>query len=252
MILDTAKRHFCEDIERSRDLLNCAQDVQAGRVQDDMFRSVWMMAVGASDAYFCDAYADLIARTLRANEKEPQISLPERLANLRVPVTAVIRAGGGWRWRMAARELIERQSVLSLEEIKKLFNQFFGESAKIMNASTIEPWILHAESKQRLWGISKTNYQRLSTPQRRTAERKKALRKFEERMGEIFQRRHDCIHNCDRPRAAIQKITQPKVRKAVEDVEFLVNRCHDAFIVEFPLYLDQCGFSAVTKNAVTQ
>ena len=62
-----------------------------------------MMAVGASDAYFCDAYADLIARTLQAKQLQPTVTIPDRLSKLKVPVIAVIRqAEGGWRWRMAA------------------------------------------------------------------------------------------------------------------------------------------------------
>ena len=125
MILITAKRHFDEDIQRAHNLRIHASNLQDSQVRDDILRSTWMMAVGASDAYFCDAYADLIARTLRAKDMEPAIKLPERLGNLQVPVTAVIREAGGWRWRMAARGLIERENVLSLNQIKSLFNHFF-------------------------------------------------------------------------------------------------------------------------------
>lgn len=252
MILDTAKRHFDADTQRASQLARHAQGLQKGDVKDDIFRSAWMMAVGASDAYFCDAYADLIARTLRAKDLEKAINLPDRLGNLRVPVTAVIRSSGGWRWRMAARELIERENVLSLGRIRDLFNHFFSSSQKIINESTIEAWILHADSKQRLWGISKIGYRALPTQQAKNEARKTAVEKFEERMSGIFQRRHDCIHNCDRPKTAVQPISKTAVQKAIQDIEFLVNRCHEAFMAEFPLYLDRCGFSSATKNAVTQ
>lgn len=161
MALATAERHFQEDLARARQLVNHADGLGAGIIKDDILRSSWMTCVGASDAYFCDAYADLIARTLRAKDLEPAVSLPERLGNLQVPVTAVLREAGGWRWRMAARELIERENVLSVEQIKSLFNHFFRRSTKIMNPSTIEPWILHVHSKQRLWGISKSDYRAL-------------------------------------------------------------------------------------------
>lgn len=252
MVLDTAKRHFDDDTQRAHQLVIHARGIQAGCVKDDIFRSAWMMAVGASDAYFCDAYADLIARTLRAKDLENAIDLPDRLGNLRVPVTAVIRSSGGWRWRMAARELIERENVLSLSQIKSLFNHFCDPSRKIINESTIESWILHADSKQRLWSISKRDYRALPTPQRKHAARKIAVEKFEERMSGIFQRRHDCIHNCDRPKIAVQPISETAVHKAIQDIEFLVNRCHETFVIEFPLYLGRCGFSGVTRNAVTQ
>lgn len=210
-----------------------------------------MACVGASDAYFCDAYADLIARTLRAKDIEPNIALPSRLGNLQVPVTAVIREAGGWRWRMAARELIERENVLSLGQIKGLFNHFFRPSTKIMNPSTIEPWILHVHSKQRLWGISKANYRALPDDAAKARARDKAVNNFKERLAAIFQRRHDCIHNCDRPRVALQAISKTSVTKVIDDIEFLVDRCHEAFQAEFSEYLSGCGFSAVTRNAVT-
>ena len=120
-----------------------------------------------------------------------------------------------------------------------------------MNEATIEPWILHADSKQRLWGISKVKYRALGTSQDKLASRKAAVEKFEVRMTRIFQRRHDCIHNCDRPKLALQPIRKAMVLKAIEDMEFLVNRCHEAFVTEFPEYLRSCGFSAATRNAVT-
>ena len=250
MILGPAKTHFDEDAQRAKQLVKHASGLPAGCVKDDIFRSAWMLAVGASDAYFCDAYADLIARTLRAKDQEPAIELPERLGNLQVPVTAVIRKAGGWRWRMAARRLIERQSVLSLSEIKTLFNQFFPQSRKLVHESTIEPWILHMDSNQRLWGISKTAYRALGNKEEKRA-CKAAVDKFEERMASIFQRRHDCIHNCDRPKSAVQAIRKTSVEKAIQDIEFLVNRFHEEFVTEFPRYLTARGFSAVTRNAVT-
>ena len=92
---------------------------------------------------------------------------------------------------MAARGLIERESVLSLSEIKSLFNLFFPESRKLMNESTIDPWILHMDSKQRLWGNSKTAYRAIRKNQVKSKARKVAIKKFEERMTSIFQRRHD-------------------------------------------------------------
>ena len=66
MFLDTAKRHFEEDIARANDLIAHASNQPVGGLKDDLLRSGLMIAVGACDAYFCDAYADLITRTLRA------------------------------------------------------------------------------------------------------------------------------------------------------------------------------------------
>jgi hypothetical protein len=66
----------------------------------------------------------------------------------------------------------------------------------------------------------------------------------------IFQRRHDCIHNCDRPKVALQSVSDVAVEKKLYDIEFLVSRCQEAFLSEFPEYLRLCGFGAVTRNRV--
>jgi hypothetical protein len=149
-MLATAKEHFNEDIGRARALVAHAETLPEGLLRGDVLRGAWMMAVGATDAYFSDAYADLISRALRAKDLQPNIAIPDRLNNLRIPVVAVLRqAQGGWRWRMAARELIEEENVLSLEKIRKLFNHFFHEDRKLLNQKTIEPWITHPSAKRR-------------------------------------------------------------------------------------------------------
>lgn len=246
-ILETAKQHFDQDIVRANNLLAHARGLDAGEVCDDILRLVWMMAVGASDAYFSDAYADLVARTLKAKDIQPGVSLPDRLNNLKVPVIAVIRDSPSWRWRMAARELIEDENVLSIEKIKKLFNHFFRDSHKLFNKNSIEPWILHADAKQRHFGITKTAYRALA--QKGTA-RESALEHFSKRIDDIFQRRHDCIHNCDRPKVALQNITDSSAEKALQDIGFLVTRCHDALVAEFSEYLRTLGFNGATRNRV--
>jgi len=73
-----------------------------------------------------------------------------------------------------------------------------------------------------------------------------------ERFKEIFQRRHDCIHNCDRPRTAIQtkNVTNIYITKVIEDIDFLVKRCTAEFRTEFRVYLTVLGFSAVIRNQV--
>lgn len=41
-----------------------------------------------------------------------------------------------------------------------------------------------------------------------------------------------------------------QVTKRIEDVEFLVARCHEAFVDTFPVYLRNLGFNGVTRNRV--
>ncbi len=75
-MLDTAANHFSEDIERAKQILYHVDGQAACTLRDDLIRAGWMMAVGACDAYFSDAYADLVSRTLRAKEIEPLIEIP--------------------------------------------------------------------------------------------------------------------------------------------------------------------------------
>jgi len=253
-ILETPHAHFGQDIARARLLADHADALAASELRKDIMRGAWMMSVGALDAYFCDAYADLIARTLQAKQIQPSVQIPDRLNNLRVPVVAFIRASSNenWRWRVMARELIEDHTVLSIENIKKLFNQFFENANKLMGEASFDSWVLHRDHKQRLFGISRANYRATQNNARSTA-RKDAKIVFEKRYERIFQRRHDCIHNCDRPKVAIDQsiVTSAEgVGKVIYDVEFLVNRCQEALVNEYPAYLQRLGFSGVTRNRV--
>jgi len=68
---------------------------------------------------------------------------------------------------------------------------------------------------------------------------------MEERFGAIFQRRHDCIHNCDRPRVAPQPLAKvDTVIKVIEDTHFLVNRCNKHINAEFRQFLRDAGCPA--------
>jgi hypothetical protein len=62
-MLATAKEHFNEDIGRARALVAHAETLPEGLLRGDVLRGAWMMAVGATDAYFSDAYADFARRT---------------------------------------------------------------------------------------------------------------------------------------------------------------------------------------------
>lgn len=249
-VLQTAKDHFDTDLARARALMANSAVVPA--CEHDMLRSALMFAVGACDAYFADAYGDLIARTLRAKELEPAISLPDRLNNLRMPVTAILRptAIPGWRWRMAARELIEKENVLSFSQIRDLFNQFFPKGHGILSSDRVLSWITDPLAKHRHFGLSATQLAAVP-PSNLAATKAKALKHFEAKLTTVFQRRHDCIHCCDRPKSAVQSINLLAIQKKIEDIEFLVNRCHAELSAQFGVYLKNLGFSGVTRNQVT-
>lgn len=255
MILETPFRHFNEDIQRAKVIFEHSKFQTNGMLKDDLKRTAWMMGVGAVDAFFCDAFGDLLARTLRAKQIEPAIELPERVYQIKIPAISAIRSNpsDGWRWRMVARDVIEKDNVLSINKIQELLNQFFRDNKKIVkaNSGNFEKWILHSDSQHRLFGVYKTNY-RVAKPQQKTAYKKDAVIKFKKRFELIFQRRHDCIHNCDRPRVAVQssQIQDAYVQKVLSDLEFLVNRINEDLRTEFPVYLNTLGFNAVTRNRV--
>ncbi len=150
---------------------------------------------------------------------------------------------------MVARELIEDENVLSLRKIKRLFNHFYRENRGIIDDGSIGDWILHSQAKTRLFGITQTNFRALTGSAQNRA-RKVALGKFNDHFEAVFQRRHDCIHNCDRPKVSLQKITDVTVKKRIQDIAFLVGRCHESLVVEYPLYLSEHGFNSVTRNRV--
>ncbi len=70
---------------------------------------------------------------------------------------------------------------------------------------------------------------------------------MQERYRDIFQRRHDCIHNCDRPKVSPQSLTRTgTVGKVIQDVEFLVTRSDDHITSEFREFLTGLGCTPAT------
>ncbi len=212
-------------------------------LRSDLLRSAWMFAVGALDANFCDAYTDLVAATIIAKSRHNAMALPDFFYNIRFPVRTILETPAvnvNWRWRMAARKMMERENVLSLEEVRKLFNKFFRDHHKFFG-DLLDAWIRHPHAKKRLFGITSTAYA-ASNPAGQDAARKVAKIQLDERFDRIIQRRHDCIHNCDRPKMAPQPLIKAgTVIKVLEDVEFLVCRCDEHINSEFREFLRLCG-----------
>ncbi|MGH7222442.1 MAG: hypothetical protein ACRELF_04405 [Gemmataceae bacterium] len=198
-----------------------------------------MFAVGALDAYFCDAYADIVAATIISKSRHPAMTLPEFFGDIKFPVRSILESYAknlNWKWRMAARKMMERETVLSLDAIQSLFNKFFRAHQKLFG-DVLETWIRHPESTKRVFNIIPSTYNTLTPAQKNTA-RNEAKQQMQGRYAEIFQRRHDCIHNCDRPRVAVQQLTLSKtVLHVIEDVAFLVARCDEHINSEFRQFL---------------
>jgi len=251
----TAKKHFDEDLNRARSIITHASLLPSKRadkklLRDDLFRAAWMYSVGAVDAYFCDAYADMLARVFRAKNLQPNILLPAAIENISLPVGTVFAEPGkrvNWKWRTAARVLIERDNVLSAEKIQKLFNHFFPQGRKLFEAIVVEEWVINRDAPKRLVDCTKAEYRTTSGPQRDSIN-KKAKKRIVARYTEIFQRRHDCIHNCDRPKQSTQTISETAVSKAVDDLRLLVEFCNEHFEKEFGPYLVRIGANPTTKS----
>jgi hypothetical protein len=215
-------------------------------LQLDILRGAWMFAVGALDAYFCDAYTDLVAATVSSKSRQPSITLPEFFYDIKFPIRAILEeyTNPNWRWRMAARKMMERENVLSLATIQSLFNKFFREDRRFFHG-LLDAWMSHSDARRRLFGMDPGPY-RVLTPADKDRARKQAMEQLKDRFGAIFQRRHDCIHNCDRPRMAPQPLDGVTVLRAIQDVEFLIYRCDEHIDAEFRQFLSGIGCSART------
>jgi hypothetical protein len=168
----TALVHFREDVARARAIIAhadpLAHTTDAERMlRSDLFRSAWMFAVGALDAYFCDAYTDIVAVTIISKSLHPAMTLPDFFNKIAFPVRAILESyarNTNWRWRMAARELMVRENVLKLERIQQLFNGFFRDGHKLY-ADVMDAWIVHPDARKRLFGISTADYMALTRPE---------------------------------------------------------------------------------------
>lgn len=211
-----------------------------------------MFAVGALDAYFCDAYTDVVAATIIAKSHHPPLALPEFFQDIRFPVRAILEPYGrnvNWRWRMAARKMMERETVLTLVAIQTLFNKFCRPGHKFFR-DLLPNWIVHAAARRHLFGISAARFNGLPANVRGQAVADSQTQ-MEKRFREIFQRRHDCIHNCDRPKVKPQILTSAAVVvEVIEDVEFLVRRCDEHINAEVRQFLLGTGCPAAIIGQV--
>lgn len=248
----TALQHFREDVARARAIVAHADSLphsdDSGRLlRSDLLRSAWMFAVGALDAYYCDAYTDLVAATASSKSRQPGIALPEWVYDIKFPLRAILEEynNSNWRWRMAARKLMERENVISLPAAKSLFNKFFRKGHRFYG-DLLDGWISRPDSLIRLFGVSHVDYLAMTDKEKHRA-CEEAKDQFEDRFQYIFQRRHDCIHNCDRPKVSPQPLNEgDTVFKVIQDVEFLVNRSDEHINIEFRRFLIDAGCSAAT------
>jgi hypothetical protein len=247
----TALNHFNQDVSRARGIVAHADALPRTNpaeemLRSDLLRSAWMFGVGAMDAYFCDAYTDIVAATIISKSRHPAANLPDFFYDIKFPIRAILEPyanNANWRWRMAARKMMERENVLSLPAVQTLFNKFFRKGHRLFRDRMAE-WIVHADANQRVFGINRAAFNALAGLQRGQAI-EDAQGQMEDRYRGLFQRRHDCIHNCDRPKVSPQALPLGgTVFKVIQDAEFLVHRCDEHINAEFREFLLGIGCSA--------
>jgi hypothetical protein len=252
----TAYKHFLEDISRAVELSGLAKRLPSGRpatklIHDDVLRSSWMYAIGSLDAYFCDKYGDLLAATMIAKSREKKGKLPVVVANIGIPASTFfspVQDRENWRYRMAARKIIEKDNVLSLEKVQTIFNPFLRDGHKLFDG-VIDFWMSDPDATAICFGVKRSVFLQ-STKSQRVKLRKAGKKNLMKRFRGLYQRRHDCIHNCDRPKISVIPITEGQVRNVIKDVKFVVTHFEDHINSEYPLFLRLHNFGNPTINHV--
>ena len=191
----------------------------------DIGRSAVAFGVGALDAYLCDAFVDSLARTLKVCRRTSRV-LPSNYAKLAMPVGPLLGEYAdrqNWGLRMSARALMEKDNMLQLGRLKDLLNPALRPGHKLWDDLVVRYVDL---DRPRLAGISAASYAALTGDARRKA-RTKAASHVLKRIGAIVQRRHDIVHNCDRPKSAKQQLTLAAAKKMLTDVEDFVRILDD-------------------------
>jgi len=146
---------------------------------------------------------------------------------------------------MAACKMMERENVIKFSAIQTLFNKFFRKGRKFFG-DLLDAWISRPDAKIRLFGVSRVDYLAMTDADKHKA-REEANNQLEDRFRAIFQRRHDCIHNCDRPRMSPQPLDKGgTVLKVIQNIEYLVHRSDEHINTELRQFLVDVGCSATT------
>jgi hypothetical protein len=223
----TARSHFNDDIGRARAMhaLAVSTSQSNATLAEDIGRVAIAFGVGAMDAYLCDAFTDTLARGLKSCRRTNR-ALPGSYKKLELPIGPLMTPYGqrqNWGLRMAARALMERDNLLQLSRLKELFNPALPKGQKLWDDLAL-PYV--SLDRRRLTDINSSEYAALSGTTKSKAP-KKATSAVLARIGEIVQRRHDVVHNCDRPKTAKQPLTLPSAKKMLIDVKDFVTILDD-------------------------
>lgn len=212
-----ARTHFDEDILRAGAVLATAElNGLSESVRSDLRRNAVAAAVGALDAYLCDAYVDLLAGAL-VRARTNASSLPSAYRKELLPAGPLLAAYNqrpNWGLRMAARLRMEKDNMLQIGRVPDMFNPALPNGQKLWNDLMPQYFALN---RKRLTHYTAAEFATVPAQQKDKALRK-ARGTLTERIGIIIQRRHDIVHNCDRPRQAVTSLTQAAATKMIRDV----------------------------------
>jgi hypothetical protein len=181
------------------------------------------MAVGALDAYLCDAFVDCFTSVLKAYAAGKwQGDLPAAYANEKLPAGVVLdnsrQDRPRWALRMAARSIMERDNMLSLSRIPEKINGILPARQKL--------WVNLAEKltyigSKRFTKWTHTELDKMHGQARANAT-KQIIAQVNRRIGDTIQIRHDWAHNCGRPKTAILRMTYGQARSRLIEIGWFV------------------------------
>lgn len=194
---------------------------------NDLLLSSVAMSIGAMDAYLCDAFVDCLTAALRSYRKGTWAGVfPSGYAKQNLPAGILLTTKASrpdWAIRMAARNLMERQNVLSISLVDDLFNPILPPAQKLWLGYIP---VLIAHNRARLTRHTSNTIAGLSGKPLEDA-KKQATLALKKRIGLIVQDRHDWIHNCARPKSAIKQTNATAAKRAIDDVKLFVTTIDD-------------------------
>lgn len=222
----TAKTYFDEDITRAKALLTHALALDGNGVTQmsrDIRGAAVAMAVGAMDAYFCDKYVDCLTKALSAYSTGVWPGqFPSSYRKQQLPAGEVLDASRPhrprWGIRMAARAVMEKDYMYSLTRLDDAFNGSLPTGQKLWDGIAGD---LAALGRKRFTTYLAADLAHLQGKALQDA-RKKVIATVKQRIGMTVQFRHDWIHNCSRPKAAIVNYTHGKATAAIGEIKSLI------------------------------
>jgi len=123
---------------------------------------------------------------------------------------------------MAAREIMEKDNVLQLRKAEQMINPGLAPSHRLWT-DVIDKFV--ALDRKRLTAVRPRDFK--SKGAMNNAQRKAAIFALRSRISLIIQRRHDIVHNCDRPKVSPLRINPSDAAAMVADISDFVSILDD-------------------------